>query len=158
MTKLKKWTGIFLCAASWTWLYGYFLRLEANVEPQMFANGQGSHWWGIVLLYWIADTAIALCLAWLVRKPWGFRLPADFPFFQYAADVFVVMLLVHLAWLCTDHQLYPSLYSAGLASLPRVFIYLLFAWGIVMVMKYRQLVGILRLQAQGSPVIVPGVR
>lgn len=148
MEKLKKWMGIFLCAASWAWLYGFFLRLEANVEPQMFAKGQGSHWWGIVLLYWIADTTIALCLAWLVRQPWGFRLPTRFPFFQYAADVLVVMLLVHLTWLCTDHHLYPSLDSAGLAKLPSVLTCLLFAYGIVMVVKYRQLAGILRPRAQ----------
>jgi hypothetical protein len=144
MTKLKKWIGIFLCIGSWAWLYGFFLRLERTVEPQMFANGHQGRWWAIVLLYWIADTAVLLCLAWLVRKPFGFRLPDGFPFFQYAADVFVVMLLGHLAWLCTDHQLYPSLYSAGLTSLPQVFIYLMFAYGVVMVIKYRQIAGILR--------------
>src|SRR5882672_2789998 len=75
MTKLKKWTGIFLCGASWTWMYGFFLRLEANVEPQMFARGQGSRWWGIVLLYWIVDTAVLLSLARFVARPFGFRMP-----------------------------------------------------------------------------------
>jgi hypothetical protein len=150
MTKLKKWIGIFLCIAAWAWLYGFFLRLEANVEPQMFAKGQGGRWWGIVLLYWIADTAVLLCLAWIVRRPFGFRMPPGFPFFQFAADGTVLVLLIHLSWLCTDHHLYPSLYCAGLAILPRVFICLSFAWAIIMLMKYRQLVGILRLQAQES--------
>jgi hypothetical protein len=148
MTKLQKWIGIIGCGAAWTWMYGFFLRLETNVEPQLFAKGQGSHWWGIVLLYWIADTALLLCLAWIVRRPFGLRLPDGFPFFQYAADVVVIMLLAHLAWLCTDHQLYPSLYSAGLTKLPWVLACLLFAYGVVMVIKYRQLAAILRIQGQ----------
>jgi len=148
MTNLKKWVGIFLCVAAWAWLYGFFLRLEKTVEPQMFANGHQGRWWVIVLLYWIADTVILLCLAWIVRRPFGFRMPHGFPFFQFAADGAVLVLLIHVSWLCTDHQLYSSLYSAGLESLPGVFICLSFAWGIVALMKYRQLTGILGRQAQ----------
>lgn len=150
MTKQKKWLNIVVCVAAWYWLYGFFLHMESNVEPQMFARGQAARWWGIVLLYWIADTAVIICLAWIVRRPFGFRLPAGFPFFQYAADVFVVILLVHLAWLFTDHHLYPSLHSAGLAILPRVFIFLALAWGIVALIKCKQLIGIVGLQAQES--------
>jgi hypothetical protein len=71
MPKLKKWIGIFVCVAAWAWLYGFFLRLEKTVEPQMFANGHQGRWWAIVLLYWIADTVILLCLAWIVRRPFG---------------------------------------------------------------------------------------
>jgi hypothetical protein len=148
MTKLKRWTGIIVCGAAWTWLYGFFLHLESNLEPQMFAKGQGRHWWGIVLLYWVVDTAVLLSLARFVARPFGFRMPPGFPFFQFAADGAVLVLLIHVSWLCTDHQLYPRLYSAGLAMLPWAFIYLGFAWGIVALMKYRQLVGILRRQPQ----------
>jgi hypothetical protein len=68
MPKLKKWIGIFVCVAAWAWLYGFFLRLEKTVEPQMFANGHQGRWWAIVQLYWIADTVILLCLALDCKK------------------------------------------------------------------------------------------
>jgi hypothetical protein len=147
MTKLKRWLLIFVCLGTWAWLYGLFLRLEKTVEPKLFATGHQGQWWALVLLYWIADTAVLLCFARIAARPFGFRMPSGFPFFQFAADASVLLLLVHVAWLCTDHHLYPGLYSAGLASLPSVFIYLALAWGVVALMKYKQLVGILNRQA-----------
>jgi hypothetical protein len=144
MTRIKMWSGIFACFAVWIGLYGFYLRLEKTLEPKLFSAGQPGKWWTIVLLYWIIDTCLFLCLAWFAKRPFGFRLPPNFPFFQYGTDVFVLMLLVHLAWLCTDNHIYSGLDSAGLTPLPWVFTYLAFGWAFVAVMKYRQLANIFR--------------
>jgi hypothetical protein len=144
MAKMKKWLYLFLCVAGWASLYGFFLHLESDVEPVMFANGQQGRWWMIVLLYWIADTVVLLCVARIVARPFGFRMPPGFPFFQFAADGAVLVLLVHIAWLCSDRYLFASLKSVGLASSPRLFIFLGLAWAVVALMKYRQLADLVR--------------
>ena len=86
---VRKWSYVVLCAAAWTFLYGLFLHLESSVEPSMFKNGQEAHWWIVVLLYWVSDTAIVLFFARLVARPFGFRMPERFPFFQFGGDVAV---------------------------------------------------------------------
>lgn len=144
MSKMKKWLYLLLCAAGWATLYGIFLHLESDVEPAMFANGQQGHWWIIVLVYWVADTALLLSFARIVARPFGLRMPAGFPFFQFGCDLAVLVFLVHIAWLCSDQYLFANLKSAGLATSPRLFILLGFAWAIVALMKYRQLADIVR--------------
>jgi len=150
MKNVKRWVCILLCGGGWACLYGLFLHLESDVEPGMFTNGQQSHWWTIVLLYWIADTALVLCFAWIVARPFGFRMPPGFPFFQFGGDLAVLVLLVHIAWLCTDRYLFASLKSVGLATSPRLFIFLGLAWAIVALMKYRQLTDIIRRLPQNA--------
>ena len=148
MTKLKKWVNVFLCGGGWACLYGLFLHLELKVEPDMFAKGQQGHWWAIVLLYWLADTAVVLCFAWIVARPFGLRIPPGFPFFQFGCDLAVLVLLVHIAWLCSDRYLFASLQPIGLAASSRLFIFLGLAWAIVALMKYRQLADIVRRRPQ----------
>jgi len=144
MTKVEKWVYTFLCAGAWACLYGLFLRLESKLEPALFARGEQTYWWDIVLLYWIVDTAVVLCFARIVARPFGFRMPPGFPFFQFATDVAVVVFLVHAAWFCTDRYLLESLAAAGLAILPRLFILLGLTWATFALLKYRQLADIVR--------------
>lgn len=141
MTKTKQWMYVFLCTAGWAlvnWLYSR--QLERYVEPRMFANGQESYWWTIVLLYWIIDTAIVVCFARVFARPFGLRMPAQFPFFHFASDAAVLMLLVHVSYACVDAYLYPKLMSVGLKPAPYVFMILAFVWIAVARSKYRGLV------------------
>ncbi len=150
MTKVKRWLYIILCGGGWACLYGLFLHLESNAEPALFANGQQDRWWLIVLLYWISDTALVLGFAWIVGRPFGFRMPPGFPFFQFGGDLAVLVLLVHMAWLCSDRYLFASLKSVGLEVSPRLFIFLGLLWAFVALMKYKQLAEIIRRLPQGS--------
>ncbi len=144
MAKMNKWLWLLLCVGGWASLYGLFLHLESDMEPTMFANGQQGHWWTIVLSYWIADTAIVLTFARIVARPFGLRMPPGFLFFQFGSDLAVLVFLVHIAWLCSDRYLFASLKSVGLAISPRLFILLGLAWAVVALMKFRQLVDIVR--------------
>ncbi len=139
MGKLKKWLYIFLGGAAWVFLYRLFLHLESNVEPSMMANGLASHWWYTVLLYWISDTIVVVSLAYIVARPFGLRMPAQFPFFQFGGDLAVLVLIVHIAWLCTDHYLYAELTSVGLAALSQLFIFIGAIWAVVAFLRFRQL-------------------
>lgn len=40
MAKMKKWLYLLLCVPGWAGLYRFFLHLESDVEPVIFANGQ----------------------------------------------------------------------------------------------------------------------
>jgi hypothetical protein len=143
MTKTKRWMYVSLCIAGWAFVNWLYTRiLETHVEPRMFANGQESYWWTIVLMYWIIDTAIVICFARAFARPFGLRMPAQLPFFQFASDAAILMLLVHVAYTCVDAYLFPKLMSVGLETAPSVFIVLAFVWTAVGLSKYRQLVKI----------------
>lgn len=102
-----------------------------------------------MFLYWVADTALVLSIARIVARPFGLRMPLGFPFFQFGGDVAVLVLLVHIAWACTDQYLFASLSAVGLGGLPQLFIFLGFAWTVVALMKYRQLAELVRRLPQG---------
>lgn len=150
MTKIRQWTLAVLCWAGWGLLYGFFLHLESSVEPRLVSDGHISYWWGVVFLYWAADTLLVLSLAWIVARPFGLRLPPRYPFFQFGTDVAVLVLLVHTSWFCTDHYLFPHLAATGLAALPYVFVFLALIWGGLSLLKFRQLSAIVRRLPQES--------
>jgi len=151
MANLRRWVSIVLCWLAWAGLYGLFLHLEKSLETTLFANGRQAQWWTIVFLYWITDTAIILCFAKTIARPFGFRQPLNFPFFQFASDLAVLVLLLHIAWTCTDKYLVVSLNSVGPAALGWIFLVLGIAWATVAFIKYRQLAGIVRRLSLGSP-------
>jgi len=137
--RMKVLAFVSLCVVAWAVIYGVFLHAEATTEMQLFRSGNQRLWWIIVLIYWIVDSAVVLCFAYLVRRPFGYRMAPDFPFFQFGLDVVVLVFLVHLAWLCTDHFLSPALASVGLGVLPPFLIIIAFAWIAVSAIRYRSL-------------------
>lgn len=144
MTNLKRWSYVILLGAIWSLLYGSFLRLESGIEPGLFANNRQAYWWLIVLSYWLADTLVVLCFARTIARPFGLPMPPEFPFFQFGSDLAVLVLLVHIAWACTDRYLFPDLKSLGLATLPALFLSIATAWAIIGFLKYRQPVKLTR--------------
>jgi hypothetical protein len=139
MLKVKKWVYILLLTASWALIYNRFLHLEASFEPGLFMSGHAKRWWIIVLAYWILDSGVLIALAYFLRRPFGLRMSPTFPFFHFGIDVTVLILLVHMAWLCTDDYLYPKLVSIGLETLWQLFIALSGIWIVLAFVRYRDL-------------------
>lgn len=141
---VKRWIGIVLLVGAWMYLNRQYAHLESNVEPAMFASGHQSRWWMILVLYWLADTAIFLCLGKIVARPFGLRMPSGFPYFQVGTDLAVFVFLMHLCFASTDRYVFAALVPVGLMILPQAFFLVLLAWFATALGRYRQLADIVR--------------
>jgi hypothetical protein len=144
MATIKRWAFGVICLGVWAASYGVFLRLEKYIEPAMFASGHPGRWWIIVLGYWVTDTVVWVCTAYALQRPFGLKVPEGYPFFQFASDLAIVVLLVHISWLCTDSSLSRPLDSVGLTNLPWVFLFLAVLWGATALLKFLELTRIVR--------------
>lgn len=120
-------------------LHGIFEYVGDRLEPQLFANGHEARWWGIVLSYWLIDTAVVLYAAHLMRWPIDTRLPGRIPFLQLASDLAVVTFLLHLGWLTRDRNLHEKLASIGLSGLSQFLFIVALAWIIIVNFRYQKI-------------------
>jgi hypothetical protein len=139
MRKLAYMGWFFVMGAALGAIRGIFESLGDRVEPQLFATGHEVRWWGIVLTYWLIDTAAVLCFAWFVRWPIDTRPPSRISFLQPASDLAVLIFLLHLVWLATDKSLSEKLASIGLDGLSQFFLIIVIAWIAIGNVKYRRL-------------------
>ena len=137
MSKVKRWLYIAILLGLWELIYNRVSHAAITLEPKLLSKGQAGRWWMIVGAYWILDTLVILAILHVFRKPFGLRLPVNFPFFQFAIDAAVLVLLVHVAWLCSDHYVFLALLSIGLGSLWEVFLVLASLWLVVAFVRYK---------------------
>ena len=139
MQKIRRWLYVALLAGCCVLLYGQFLHAERWLEPALMTSGRATLWWSVVLGYWLLDSTLVIMLAYFVRIPFGLRMPANFPFFQYAIDLAVLMFLVHLSWLATDHYVSPALAAIGLGRLWQLLVVLGTIWLALAFLRFKHL-------------------
>jgi hypothetical protein len=139
MSKTMKALTVCVAFVGWTALYRVFIWAERELQPVLFAAGLKWRWWSLVLLFWIGDTVLVISCAYLIKRPFGMRVPSGFPFWQVAIDIGILVLLVHLVWLCGDPRLLLALDSVGLGYLSLFFIVLVGCWILISILRYRAL-------------------
>jgi hypothetical protein len=139
MQKNKEFAYISGFVIVWGIINRLFSHAATSMEARLFHSGHAADWWVIVLLYWVADTAIVIGFARLMRQPFGFQMPPKFPFFLLASDLAVEMLLLHLTLLCFDTNFYPYIALTGLKFLPQLLFSLMILWFITGLIRYRKI-------------------
>ena len=136
MRGLRSWVLPVSWGFLWLGLRTLFNFVQRTRETQLINNGLGVIWWSIVFSYLVLDAGLILAFMYWGNRPLGVPRPKAFPFWYLAADTIILLFLIHLSFVCLDHQIYAQLQTAGLTYAYLLFIFSATLWFIVAGLRY----------------------